>query len=401
MAAGRSAELGQKVLLIEKMNIPGRKLSITGKGRCNLTNTAPIEEFVSKIEPNGRFLRGAFNNFFNTDLMDFMNRIGVEVVTERGGRVFPKNGSAPEISHKLTDWCKKSKVIIETNTIVNHILVNGNEVVGIKASIKKKNKVEEVEISCKKVILSTGGASYPSTGSTGDGYTLAKSLGHSVTQIYPVLVPLCAPKAVCSKLNGLDLRNVEASVYANNKLTDKMFGEMGFTDFGINGPIILSLSMRIVPLLKQNMDIELCIDLKPALNTNKLDMRLQRDFSAKGKESLHSILNGLLPKKIIPLCLSTINLDANKLGNQLSAKDRKKLLNWIKGVRVPITGHRSFKEAIVTAGGIPTNEIMQKSMESKFIKGLHFAGEVIDLHGPTGGFNLQIAFSTAWQSASF
>ncbi len=399
MAAGISAEQGLKVLVLEKMKQPGRKLGITGKGRCNITNTAPLAEFIKQVQPNGRFLRSSFSNFFSNELIDFFNDIGVKTVEERGGRVFPEGGKATEVVRSMIQWCKKLDVVTKTNFTVKELITQDGQVTGVRGISSEHNKNEVISYQAKKVIIATGGMSYPATGSTGDGYQLAESLGHQVNSVWPSLVPLETEGTKAQKLSGLELRNIKGTVWIEGNKAGEDFGEMSFTNFGITGPIVLSLSRIIVPAIRDQKDVIFSIDLKAALDDKKLDNRLIRDLNSKGNESFRNILNGLLPKALIPSCIQYTKIDANKLGHQINAKERKELRKWLKNFDFKVTGHRPFEEAIITVGGVDTNEVNQKTMESKLLKGLYFAGEVLDLDAPTGGYNLQIAFSTAWTAA--
>lgn len=398
IAAGHAAERGAKVLLLEKMDRPGLKIGITGKGRCNLTNTASIDEFMEKIKPDGRFLRNAFNSFFSDDLIEFLNNLGIKTVKERGGRVFPDNINAIGIRNALTDWCKRSGVKIENNFKVTNLLNENKEAKGIEG-ISESNNSLNLHLS-NQIIISTGGMSYPATGSDGDGYELAKSVGHSIIQPVPSLVPLESDYKYGPILNDLTLRNVRASIFINGiKLKEDDFGDLTFTRHGITGPIALNLSRIIVPAIIEKKEVIFSIDLKPALNEEKLNNRLIREFNEQGKEPFRTILNKLLPKQLITVCIEETKISWDKPGNQISAKERQTLNHWLKNFDIKITHYRPFKEAIVTAGGVDIKEINPKNMESKIIKGLHFAGEVINLDGPTGGYNLQIAFSTGWLAA--
>ena len=399
MAAGQSAMIGKRVLLIEKMNKPGRKLGITGKGRCNITNIAEEIDFINRIKPNGRFLRSAFSNFFSYELIEFFNDIGVQTVTERGGRVFPENGKATEVVRSMINWCNKKGVKMLTNFKVEQLIKDNGRVIGIRGKQNNNNNTEIVSYFADKIIIATGGLSYPSTGSTGDGYELAKSVGHKINPLWPSLVPIETEGTKAQKLSGLELRNIKGTLWINGKKAGEDFGEMSFTDFGITGPIVLSLSRLIVPAIKKKQDVNFSLDLKPALDDKKLDNRLLRDFDQKGNETFRNILAGLLPKALISSCIQYTKIDGNKLGHQITALERKELRKWLKSFEFKVNGHRPFEEAIITAGGIDTNEINQKTMESKLIKGLFFAGEIIDLDAPTGGYNLQIAFSTAYAAA--
>lgn len=388
MAAGQAAEAGAKVLVLEKMHRPARKLCITGKGRCNITNDAEMRDFIAHFGKNGNFLRQTFNKFFAPDLMEFLESHGLPLVIERGGRVFPKSGKAMDVTDVLVRYLKKLGVEIRTGVKVEKLLVEDNQVEGIIANGKV--------ISAKTIILATGGASYPRTGSTGDGYKFAKSAGHNIIKIHPALVPLETMETTAGKMAGLNLRNINVTMFVDGKKTREAFGELLFAAFGITGPVILTLSREIVHLLHQNHKVELAIDLKPALDEKKLDARLIRDFTKRSKEPFSSVLRGLMAKEMVPVCIAGTKIPANKQANQISADERKKLLNWLKDLRFHITGPRPMDEAIVTAGGVDLKEIDPKTMESKIVSGLYFAGEIMDLDADTGGYNLQAAFSTGW-----
>ncbi len=395
MAAGKSAELGNKVLLLEKMNYTGRKLGITGKGRCNITNTASLEDFISKVEPDGKFLQAAFSEFFSTELISFFNRIGVDTVIERGKRVFPKNGSAVELAKSLKKWCVKNNVQVKNKFKVEELIVQKNKVIGLKGFGYNKEKNQPLSYYSDKIIIATGGKSYPATGSTGDGYKLAESVGHKISPTFPALVPLETLEDIAKNLNGLDLRNVRASIIVDGNKIAESFGEMSFTGFGITGPIILGLSRKVVFALQQNKKVFISINLKPALSDTKLDNRLIREFDKQRLNNFRTVLNKLLPKKLIPVCIKETRI-SNKMAYKISPEERMILRNWLKNFNFQITGHRPYSEAIITAGGIDTNEVNSETMESKLVKGLYFAGEVLNLDAPTGGYNLQIAFSTGW-----
>ncbi len=388
MAAGRAAEKGVRVLILEKMRLPGRKLLITGKGRCNITNVAPVEEFISHIFPDGRFLRNAFSKFYSDDIIHLLKKYGVESTLERGGRYFPASNKSKDVLDALLQWVNELKVEIQGSSKVDELLVENGAVKGVVA--------DGGEFLCEKIILATGGKSYPGTGSEGDGYRLAKSAGHSVVEPLPSLVPLVCKGNVAEKLQGLALKNVNASVWVNGKKAAEEFGEMLFTHFGLSGPIILTLSRRAVAALHQKSRVEVSIDLKPALDEQKLDSRLIRDLNEQGKKKLGNLFKNWLPASMVPVFIELLNLDPEKESHQVSSAERKQIRNLMKNLRFEVTGHRSFKEAIITAGGIPTREVMPKTMESKKITGLYFAGEVLDLDADTGGYNLQIAYSTGW-----
>ncbi|MBS2098988.1 BaiN/RdsA family NAD(P)/FAD-dependent oxidoreductase [Carboxylicivirga linearis] len=388
VAAARAAECGKNVLLLEKMRNAGRKLLITGKGRCNITNSAPISEFITHVFPNGRFLKKVFNQYYSKEILALLERYKVDVTLERGGRYFPTSQKAKDILDALLNWCRDTKVEIRCGQKVDEIISEEDAVKGVISNGKK--------ILADKVILATGGMSYPATGSTGDGYALAKTLGHTITKAIPALVPLETEGDLAQQLQGLNLRNSKAVIWSNGKKMGEAFGEMLFTHFGLSGPIILTLSRIAVTELQQNNKVEITIDLKPALDEQKLDLRLQRDLNEHGKKKLVNTFKLWLPSKLIPAVLNYLKIDGDKDCHQVSAKERKQIRYLMKNLPFKVSNYRSFKEAIITAGGIPTNEITAKNMESKLIKGLHFAGEVIDLDAETGGYNLQIAYSTGW-----
>ena len=395
MAAGQAADLGAETLLLEKMNRPGRKLRIAGKGRCNLTNVAPVSEFITHFGPNGRFLRQAFHQFFNADLVAFCEERRVRTVTERGGRVFPASGQAQDVVDALVRWVGDRGVTLRTRSPVERLLVEGGRVVGVQVA---RNQVlgEKPGFHADAVIVATGGASYPATGSTGDGYRMAESVGHAIVPIRPALVPLETAGATALRLQGLSLRNVTVRVWVNGKKQAEAFGEMLFTHFGVSGPIILSLSRQVVDALRLGQRVILSIDLKPALDERKLDARLLRDLDAHGKQQFRTLLKGLLPRKLIPVCLDLTGIPSDKMAHQITSEERKRLRTWLKDFRLEVTAHRPFTEAIITAGGVDVREVDPRTMASRLVEGLYFAGEVLDVDADTGGYNLQAAFSTGW-----
>ncbi|MDY6876651.1 MAG: NAD(P)/FAD-dependent oxidoreductase [Chloroflexota bacterium] len=402
MAAGQAAELGAETLLLEKMKRPGNKLRITGKGRCNLTNVTQLPEFIAHFGPNGRFLRQAFSRFFAPELVSFFEELGVHTVTERGGRVFPASGQAQDVVNALVRWVGERGVTLRTGLPVEQLLVEGGRVVGVQVS---RNHVfsEKPGFSpagqvyrADSVIVATGGASYPTTGSTGDGYRLAASAGHTIVPVRPALVPLETAGDVASRLQGLSLRHVTVRVWINGKKRAEPFGEMLFTHFGLSGPIILSLSRQVVDALRLGQRVVLSVDLKPALNEHKLDTRLLRDLDAHGKQQFRTLLKELLPRKLIPVCIDLTSISPYKVGHQITSQERKRLRTWLKDFRLEVTGHRPLAEAIITAGGVNTREIEPRTMASRLVNGLYFAGEVLDVDADTGGYNLQAAFSTGW-----
>ncbi|MEA1878038.1 MAG: NAD(P)/FAD-dependent oxidoreductase [Bacteroidota bacterium] len=403
LAAGFAAESGLKVLLLDKMSQTGRKLSITGKGRCNLTNETELQDFIDQVNPDGRFLQSTFSRFYNHELIELLNRIGIQTKLERGGRYFPANDSAPDVTRKLKEWCERNNVAFIMNFRVNRIITrktfkNGSEVLNVKG-VQGTIPGESKSLIADRVLICTGGLSYPATGSDGDGHRMVKQIGHSVSHCLPSLVPLEIDRKLIRQLTGLELRNVRADVKERGKVLASEFGELSFINTGLSGPIILTLSRIVVPLLHQQRSICIVIDFKPALDSEKLDKRLIRDFTDRGKEPISSILRGLMPKKLVPVCLEQTRIPSDLMGALVSAKQRKKLLEFLKGFSIKLNGYRPFSEAIVTIGGVSVDEIHQKTMESKLVSGLYMAGELLDLDGPTGGFNLQIAFSTAWAAA--
>ena len=387
LAAGEAARQGAGVTLLEKMKYPGRKLGITGKGRCNLTNEDSVEEFISHFGRNGRFLRQAFDRFFSNDLVELLGRLGVATAIEQGGRIFPVSERALDVVEALAHFARDAGVITRSNVRVTKLLVKENRVVGVRTS---------EDLPADAVIIATGGLSYPATGSTGDGYKLAEQVGHTVIPARPSLVPVETSGDIAPRLQGLSLKNVTAKVLVDGKKRAKEFGEMLFTHFGLSGPIILRLSRGIVDALSDNRTVTVSIDLKPALSESKLDARLLRDIEEHGKQQFHTLLKGLLPAKLIPVCIDLTGIAPDKPANQISAVERKRLLAWLKDFRFQVTSPRPWEEAIITAGGVSTKEIDPRTMASRIIKGLYFAGEVIDIDGSTGGYNLQAAFSTGW-----
>lgn len=388
LAAGQAAEAGAKVMVLEKMTKPARKLCITGKGRCNITNIAEIRNFISHFGKTGNFLRQAFHQFFTPQLMEFLEGQGLPLVTERGGRVFPESGKAPDVAAVLIRYAKRLGVEIRTGVKVDNLLIEENKIKGIIAKGK--------EILADAVIVATGGTSYPLTGSTGDGFEFAKFAGHTVMSLRPALVPLETAGAAAGKMKDLKLRNINVTMWVNGKKTREAFGELVFAEYGITGPVTLTLSGEIVDFLREGKKIELSIDLKPALDEKKLDARLIRDFTSRSKEPFKSVLRGLMAREMVPVCIEVTKIPAEKQVNQISGEERKRLRKWLKDFRLQVTGHRPMEEAIVTAGGVDLKEINPKTMESKIVSGLYFVGEVLDLDADTGGYNLQAAFSTGW-----
>ncbi|MEA1898683.1 MAG: NAD(P)/FAD-dependent oxidoreductase [Bacteroidota bacterium] len=388
LAAGRAAELGCKVLVLEKMRQEGRKLLITGKGRCNITNDSSIGDFITNVYPNGRFLRNAFSQFFSKDIINLLHEYGVKTTLERGGRYFPSSNKSADVLKALLKWVNKLNVEIRCGHRVEKLIIEKNIIQGIQANGQK--------FVARHVILAMGGKSYPATGSNGEGYELARVAGHSIEKVRPALVPLETEGGIAQKLQGLNLKNVNAVVWVNSKKAGEDFGEMIFTHFGLSGPIILTLSRLIVDELHKKNKVEITVDLKPALDEQKLNNRLLRDLNEHGKKKIINVFRYWLPATMVPVFIHLLELDPDKECHQVSSKERKQIRHLLKNLRFKITNHRSFKEAIITAGGVSTNEISSKTMESKLVTGLYFAGEMIDLDAKTGGYNLQIAYSTGW-----
>jgi hypothetical protein len=386
MAAGAAAELGAEVLLLEKMKRPGRKLCITGKGRCNITNIAEISDFLAHFGGNGKFLRQAFHHFFNQDLLLFFQKLGLEVVTERGRRVFPKSGKAQDVLEVLLEWLRVRGVKIEAASPAASLQISEGRVIGVVSADRI--------LPCQAVILATGGASYPATGSSGDGYRIAAEAGHAIIAIRPALVPLKTTGSEAHRMAGLNLRNIKASLYIDGKKKKEEFGELVFADFGVTGPVILSLSGLAVDALNNNQKVEIAVDLKPALDENKLEARISRDLASRAGETVDSLLRGLLPKEMVPVCLDSLKISPQRLSSSIGKPERIRLRRWLKEFRLRISGFRPFAEAIITAGGVDTKEIDPRTMQSRKTKGLYLAGELLDIQADTGGYNLQAAFST-------
>ncbi len=388
MAASVAADRGLDVTLVEKNNRVGRKILITGKGRCNITSDCEVEELIENVPTNGKFLYSAFYTFTNTDVIDMFNNLGVKTKTERGKRVFPESDKAHDIANALEKQIRNKNVKIILNAEVNNI-------------VSKNNKVEKVilnnkqELKCDSVIIATGGLSYPLTGSTGDGYKFAKSLGHTITDIKPSLIGMEVQEKFVSELEKLALRNIAITVYnsKNKKIYDD-FGELEFTKYGLDGPVIKSASCRMKDTTKENYKI--IVDLKPALDEEKLDKRIQKDFQKYTNKKFEKALDDLLPKKLIPVIIKLSEIDPELVVHQISKEQRKNLVNLLKNLTFTLKRYRPIGEAIITSGGIKISEINSSTMESKLVEGLFFAGEVIDVDAYTGGFNLQIAFSTGY-----
>jgi predicted Rossmann fold flavoprotein len=407
MAAGQAALLcastgcSQPVLLIERTRRLATKLRITGKGRCNLTNMAPLDAFLAHFRFPGQqgdshlFLRNAFARFFAPDLVAFFQDLGVPTVVERGGRVFPVSNDAHQIAEALVRFAREQKVRIRLEGRVVRLLCSGDRIVGVVLGDGER-------IAAQAVIITTGGASYPKTGSTGDGYRLAQQVGHTIRRIRPALVPLVVEGPEPRAMMGLSLRNVEVALWSDGQEFAREFGEMLFTHYGVSGPIILTLSGPAVARLDargsgvRQSRLEMSINLKPALSPEKLDARLRRDLDQYGKRSYRSLLKEWLPQKMIDVVVARSGIPPGKAGHQITAVERLRLRDLLQDFRLTIIGHRPLEEAIVTAGGVDTREVDPRTMASRLVEGLYFAGEVLDVQADTGGYNLQAAFSTGY-----
>ncbi|MDK2984647.1 MAG: hypothetical protein PWQ96_289 [Clostridia bacterium] len=389
-AAVGALEKGVNPLIIEKMPRLGTKLLITGKGRCNITNsTEDIEYFVENMPGNGAFLYSAFYTLTNKQLLDFFHSLGLQTKTERGGRVFPVSDKAVDVVRILTKYLKSKGTKIILDTPVKGLIIKDSKINGVTTA--------SGVINAKAVIITTGGVSYPRTGSTGDGYKLAKEAGHTIIPPQPALVPLETYEKWPKDLQGLTLKNVEVTALQNDKKLGKEFGEMLFTHFGVSGPIILTLSRSIVSALKnKSADITLSINLKPALTAEQIDKRLQRDFEKYSRKQFKNSLGDLLPKSLINQFIKLSGVNPEKSVNQITREERERIVNLLRNLELTVKKPRPLSEAIVTAGGVNVDEVDPSSMASKKVTGLYFAGEVLDIDGYTGGFNLQAAFSTGY-----
>ena len=387
MAAGRAAECGADVLLLEKTPRLGSKLRLTGKGRCNLTNETELPQFITHFGETGPFLYSAFTRFFVQDLVSFFNQRGVPTVVERGGRIFPVSNNAQQVVDALEGYLVATGVQVRRGFPVEHLQVEGQQIQGVGG---KGHTIRGAAF-----ILATGGASYPQTGSDGGGYLLAAQAGHRIVPIGPALVPLVTVERWVRELQGLSLRNVQATLFLNDQPLAQEFGEMLFTHFGVSGPIVLTLSKKAVQALPQG-HVSLSINLKPALTPEELDKRLQCELDGHGRRQLHNILAGLLPDKMVHVFATLLAIPTGKPAHQVAAAERRRIRALLQDLRVTIGGSRPIAEAIVTAGGVDTREIDPRTMQSRLIKGLFFCGEVIDIDADTGGYNLQAAFSTGY-----
>lgn len=412
MAAGRAAEMGAQVLLLEKTDSPGKKILLSGKSRCNLTNSRDLEHFIVMFGENGRFLYRAFNRFFREDLLSFLQRYGVETKVERGGRIFPASDNARDVLAALTQYILDHGVKIKTSVAVAEIITADGRIIGVKTN--------RGLFSATAVVIATGGATYPETGSGGDGYKMAAALGHSVTALRPALVPLVVDDVALAKsMQGVSLRNIRLTAFqcpakkidcslAPDEDTgrglakkpippviESRMGEMMITHYGIGGPVTLLMSLAVVDALASG-PVSVSIDLKPALDREQLRLRLQRDFDSFGKRNYRRILSGLLPGKMVEPFIAMTLIPPDKPAHQINAGERERLLNFLKSLRFNIRSSLPMSSAIVTAGGVSLKEVDPRNMASRLIPGLYFCGEVLDLDADTGGYNLQAAFSTGY-----
>lgn len=412
MAAVRAGELDAKVLLLEKTDSCGKKILVSGKTRCNLTNSAELNNFIAMYGDNGRFLFSSFHNFFRPELLDFLNRHGLATKVERGGRIFPVSDNAQDVLRVFNKYLSQNNVQIRLNAKVTGIIIKDNVVCGVSTQDKNYH--------CKAVILATGGATWPSTGSTGDGYKISAALGHNIVKLKPALIPLIVKEQkLAQSMQGVSLRNVRATAFAGEAATidsaltpdcvygrgekkqprppviESRFGEMLFTHFGLGGPIILLMSLSVVEALEKG-SVSIFIDLKPALTPEQLHKRLQRDMDKFSKRKISGIMKEYLPSKMIEPFIELTGIDKEKLAHQITAAERGKIIELLKALRFNIKSPLALEKAIVTAGGVSLAEIDQRTMASRLITGLYFCGEVMDIDADTGGYNLQAAFSTGY-----
>lgn len=388
-----AARNGHEVLLYEKNSKLGKKLYITGKGRCNITNASDMETLFDHVVTNSKFLYSSFYSFNNFDVIDFFEELGLKTKIERGNRVFPESDKSSDVIAALAGELRRLGVTIVFDAEVSDILAENGQLKGIK--IKNQKEI----IKADKVIVGTGGLSYRATGSTGDGYRFAEKLGHKVTELHPSLVPFNIKEQFIKDLQGLSLKNIRITVTSKKKVIFSDFGEMLFTHFGVSGPVILSASSYVIPYMK-NKDVELAIDLKPALSTEQLDARIVRDFEEYKNKQFKNSLDQLLPKKLIPTMIMLSGIHPDKKVNMITKEERLKLVDTIKSMKLGVSSLREYTEAVITKGGISVKEINPSTMESKLVSNVYFVGEVLDLDALTGGFNLQIAWSTAYAAGN-
>ena len=395
MAAIAAAEHEGSVLLLEKMPRAGRKMMITGKGRCNVTSADDPADIIKNIAGNGRFLNSVIRAFDNAAVMAFFENVGVPLKTERGNRVFPQSDRAVDVVDAMMRRLRDLHVELRTNTHVRALVVTDGAIRGVRLESGDM-------VAADAIVLAVGGASYPLTGSTGDGYAMARDAGHHIVPIFPALVPLCTAEGWVRDVQGLSLRNVRAALYSAGKKQAEEFGEMMFTHFGVTGPIILRLSRRAAELMNGGADtLTLNLNLKPALSYEVLHARIERDFSKYERKQVRNGMIDLLPKRLIDIVLGAAQISPERTTGQVSAKERNRLAQTLQALLLTITGTRPLAEAIVTAGGVETREIDPRTMASKIVRGLYFAGEVVDVDGFTGGYNLQAAFSMGYAAGKY
>ncbi|MFP4664540.1 MAG: NAD(P)/FAD-dependent oxidoreductase [Bacteroidales bacterium] len=392
LAAIRAAESGASVLVVEKMKQAGRKIRITGKGRCNITNSDDLEDFVQKVLPNGKFLYPAFYEFYTWDIIALLEESGVHCKLERGGRYYPESDKAGDVADALFNRAKAAGADFLFETSVKKIRQQD----GRLASVELTGKNAPEWIDCKKLILCTGGKTYPGTGSTGDGYNLAEQAGHKIVKPLPALVALQTDSPHSSQLEGLKLKNINATLRINGAPAHEAFGELYFTDRGLDGPVVLSLSRFAAMAMDRGEACEIALDLKPALDEEKLRQRLQRDMDEQGKRNIKNLFKNWLPSQLIPVFFDVLKINPDKPAHQVSGKERDAICNLMKDMRFQVSGTGPWEEAVITSGGVNTDEVNPKTLESKLLPGLYFAGELLNLDAETGGYNLQIAWSTGW-----
>ncbi len=388
MAAGQAAENGAQVILLEKMRRTGRKLCLTGAGRCNLTNTLSTEDFITAFGPTGKFLRQALSQFGSGDLIELVTRLGVPTVTEPNGRVYPASNRAPDVVEALTDWLKHNRVTIRSESSARGLLIEDGRIVGVQTG--------HDTVRADAVIIATGGLSYPETGSSGDGYKLAEKAGHTIVPVRPSLIALETHSNIAPRLQGLSLPNVAVTVLIDGKKRAYDAGELLFTHYGVSGPAVLRMSRQVVDALRSDRAVTLSFDLLPDNDEPKLDRLIIENAKSHGKRHIQNILEQWLPSRLAAICLELSAIKPEEPANQLKSEHRRQLTKIIKDFRLHVSGHRPIAEAVVTAGGVDTREIDPRTMQSRLVKGLFFAGEVLDIDGASGGFNLQAAFSTGY-----
>ena len=397
LAAGRAAERGLRVLLLERNERPGKKLSITGNGRCNLTNTDERDEFIENFGRNGKFLYRALTNFSNRDLVAFFHRLGVRTKEEEGGRIFPASDSSENVVHALKRYMKRNEVTVRLDSRAERITVNSAS--GAVSGVKVRGSKEIFKT--KSVILATGGLSYRATGCTGDGYSMAKELGHTIVPLSPALVPLETEEKFPKDLQGVSLKNVKVTALSGNRRIASESGDLLFTHYGVSGPVVLALSGLIVERLARNEDekVAVSINLQPALERAALEKRLIDELAGSGGKSICTVMRRVLPRSLVPVFMKSIGVPGNKTCSQITSDERKRLTSLMMDLRLTVRKPRPIDEAIITRGGIDVNEINPRTMESRKVKGLYFCGEIMDIDGSSGGYNLQAAFSTACLAA--